>query len=698
MYLHAPGFWVPWYSTGYFCTLPLAGRAAETLARTHAHPWLIPGFMLALAYAASSAQLLVVQCGGTNDRFGRLHIDVGPRLQATIELAAAATANHKMVRVLTSGGLNETLHLGIARGPGPFLTRPHWRLVADALLECALPKAALLEEGLPALTTVDEAIMTHEYILRAQSQQQQGKPLSFTEVAVITSAYHRPRVEHLFSRALAPCTGVQVKLRVVTVPEGRRVAEAGAPKYSLLDTQANRMREAHEAAALAQLRTAPNGKWLTFLEVHGGTECTPSPINWHHAPHRKVERSPTAVYAPGHAAKAATVAAEAPAAEAQSDADVARGRRWAVLCVLAAFALVPLSVGFSLLCRWLDLVYRPEAAAIVVSRVPLIDDSSMDADSSMSARRGKGTRFLFTAVIVCAFITLNSALSLVNRWGLGVVGGLHLPLIMTASHMIFGAFVLAPLMILHDGYACTLLDEARSHSRVLVAVGVMNALQIGMNNASLVSIELSLNQVIRATGPVVTSCILICLEGTVPSRAEALCLLMISGGAATTLYSGIGASTAFGVLLTASSTLTQCMQISMSGRLMRGRGKLDTFQMTVLTGPISFLAILPFGLATEFGTLSTALATQPAKVLGFLLGTSVLATGYNVTLFQALATLSTTGTSILGNVKIVLLLFLSALFLGELRSWSTSQLLGCALTFMASGYYSNLKLNRSSGA
>ena len=663
--------------------------------------------MLALAYAASSAQLLVVQCGGTNDRFGRLHIDVGPRLQATIELAAAATANHKMVRVLTSGGLNETLHLGIARGPGPFLTRPHWRLVADALLESALPKAALLEEGLPALTTVDEAIMTREYILRAQSQQKKGKhygrmphrepPLSFTEVVVITSAYHRPRVEHLFSRALAPCTGVHVELRVVAVPEGRRAAEAGAPKYSLLDTQANRMREAHEAAALAQLRMAPNGKWLTFLEVHGGTECTPSPISRHHAPHRKVERSPTAVYPPGHAAKAATVAAEAPAAEAQSDADVARGRRWAVLCVLAAFALVPLSVGFSLLCRWLDLVYRPEAAAIVVSRVPLVD-TSMDEDSSMGSRRGKGTRFLFTAVIVCAFITLNSALSLVNRWGLGVVGGLHLPLIMTASHMIFGAFVLAPLMILHDGYACTLLDEARSHSRVLVAVGVMNALQIGMNNASLVSIELSLNQVIRATGPVVTSCILICLEGTVPSRTEALCLLMISGGAATTLYSGIGASTAFGVLLTSSSTLTQCMQISVSGRLMRGRGKLDTFQMTVLTGPISFLALLPFGLATEFGTLSTALATQPAKVLGFLLGTSVLATGYNVTLFQALATLSTTGTSILGNVKIVLLLFLSALFLGELRSWSTSQLLGCALTFMASGYYSYLKLNRSSGA
>ena len=72
----------------------------------------------------------------------------------------------------------------------------------------------------------------------------------------------------------------------------------------------------------------------------------------------------------------------------------------------------------------------------------------------------------------------------------------------------------------------------------------------------------------------------------------------------------------------------------------------------------------------------------------------MLAVAYNVTLFQALATLSTTGTSILGNVKIVLLLFLSSLFLGELRTWSTGQLLGCALTFVASGWYSHLKLQK----
>ena len=72
----------------------------------------------------------------------------------------------------------------------------------------------------------------------------------------------------------------------------------------------------------------------------------------------------------------------------------------------------------------------------------------------------------------------------------------------------------------------------------------------------------------------------------------------------------------------------------------------------------------------------------------------MLAVAYNVTLFQALTTLSTVGTSILGNVKIVLLLLFSALILGELRKWSVAQLVGCALTFVASGWYYHLKLQK----
>merc|ERR1711988_1386093 len=77
--------------------------------------------------------------------------------------------------------------------------------------------------------------------------------------------------------------------------------------------------------------------------------------------------------------------------------------------------------------------------------------------------------------------------------------------------------------------------------------------------------------------------------------------------------------------------------------------------------------------------------------VGFLLGSCCVAVVYNVVLFQSVRTLSSVGTAILGNVKIVCLLFLSSALLGELGGWSANQYLGCFLTFVAAGAYSYIK-------
>ena len=68
-----------------------------------------------------------------------------------------------------------------------------------------------------------------------------------------------------------------------------------------------------------------------------------------------------------------------------------------------------------------------------------------------------------------------------------------------------------------------------------------------------------------------------------------------------------------------------------------------------------------------------------------------MAVVYNVVLFQAVRTLSSVGTAILGNVKIILLLVLSSTLLGELGGWSANQYLGCLLTFLAAFAYSYIK-------
>ena len=132
--------------------------------------------------------------------------------------------------------------------------------------------------------------------------------------------------------------------------------------------------------------------------------------------------------------------------------------------------------------------------------------------------------------------------------------------------------------------------------------------------------------------------------------------------------------------------------MSLSGRLMSGKsGRLDSFQMTFYTGPAAFVTLAPFAFASEYTVLAESISEKPGATVGFLLGSCCVAVVYNVVLFQSVRTLSSVGTAILGNVKIVLLLFLSSFLLGELGGWSANQYLGCLLTFVAAGFYSYVK-------
>ena len=93
----------------------------------------------------------------------------------------------------------------------------------------------------------------------------------------------------------------------------------------------------------------------------------------------------------------------------------------------------------------------------------------------------------------------------------------------------------------------------------------------------------------------------------------------------------------------------------------------------------------------EAHELSRVLLTQPRETLAFLLGSCCLAVAYNIVIFQSLKTLSSVGTVVLGNVKIVLLIALTAMLLGELQSWTTVQIVGCVATFGGSALYSFLR-------
>ena len=76
--------------------------------------------------------------------------------------------------------------------------------------------------------------------------------------------------------------------------------------------------------------------------------------------------------------------------------------------------------------------------------------------------------------------------------------------------MIFGSCALSPMMLTRESYASRHALVLQNDWNGLATIAVMNGFQIACNNASLTVMELSMNQVIRASIPVIVALMAVC--------------------------------------------------------------------------------------------------------------------------------------------------------------------------------------------
>jgi hypothetical protein len=196
--------------------------------------------------------LLIIQLGGTNDENGHVDGDIPRRAQVVVQLYRHATAAGRSVVVLTSGGVDPDFSFNPT-------TTPHWVYAEAALLDAGMEERALLLPGLPALHTVEEALLCRELASRMASR----TGCANLELIVVTSDFHAARVRHLFGVSFGTHAGLPVWCEVVAVP-------------SVWTGEARVRREVHEQKALSTLRTAPFGPWREFLDAHGLTAANRS--------------------------------------------------------------------------------------------------------------------------------------------------------------------------------------------------------------------------------------------------------------------------------------------------------------------------------------------------------------------------------------------------------------------------------------
>mmetsp|Transcript_7751 Transcript_7751/g.15824 ORF Transcript_7751/g.15824 Transcript_7751/m.15824 type:complete len:364 (-) Transcript_7751:643-1734(-) len=288
-------------------------------------------------------------------------------------------------------------------------------------------------------------------------------------------------------------------------------------------------------------------------------------------------------------------------------------------------------------------------------------------------------------VVVFLYLALNSFLNLLNKWALGVYG-FKFPIVMTVMHMTFSFLFLLPIMLIHPSYAGQHQPLLKAQWKGVALIGSFMAINIALNNASLVTMTLSLNQVIRASIPCFTGVFAIFVEKRYPTQLQGMGLAPISMGVMIAVFEGTKDSSHVGITLCVLASISNALMMTISGRVLTQ--KLDAVRLTFYTAPVSVIVLLPLALYYEWSAFQEFTMLHTHAVAGILIGGSCVALSYNMVHNLMIQLMSATTTCVLGNVKVILLLFLSSALFGDTRNWTMKLAGGCCLTLAGFFIYS----------
>jgi drug/metabolite transporter (DMT)-like permease len=269
-------------------------------------------------------------------------------------------------------------------------------------------------------------------------------------------------------------------------------------------------------------------------------------------------------------------------------------------------------------------------------------------------------------LVFSGWLLLNISLTYYNKYVLSMTH-FHFPFLLTAVNKLVG-FIVA-LVVLHCNSKLPSPAEAfKQHGgRWIVHVqGVSTALNIGLNNWSLMLISLTLNQVIKATQPLPTALLSFIVECKVYSwQLYASMTVLVGGCTLLVLGPSAGQHESIAGLLICIGSVAACASWTvLSAVLMQsGEKPLDAVSLVVVSGPACLITLLIFFLAIDVPRmLSDGLSSSvpPAWLMLLYLGGSAgLGSAYDIVHNQFIKLTSSMNMAVMGNTKLVLLVLLS---------------------------------------
>jgi len=313
-----------------------------------------------------------------------------------------------------------------------------------------------------------------------------------------------------------------------------------------------------------------------------------------------------------------------------------------------------------------------------------------------------------------AWLTLNIGLNLYNSYVLRNTN-FRFPFLLTIGNKTVGLIVAICAMCASKGLPNP-RDVLEEFKRPLVHVqGVFSALNIGLNNASLVLITLALNQVLKTTIPLPTALFSVLLEKASfkwQLYGSMLVLVLGCGLAASGELTANGSAvedTVIGIVLCMCSVLATAMwNVTSAMLLQQGAKPLDAVSLLFVSGPTTILTLLVFfaampsgrGQSSELLRLANPVSdplhpTPPVGMLFlYLAGAAAMASLYDIAHNHFVKLTSSMNMAIIGNAKLALLILLPMVIPGmDLNSAPAPiRFVGVGVAFAGTVWYTAFKL------
>ena len=316
-------------------------------------------------------------------------------------------------------------------------------------------------------------------------------------------------------------------------------------------------------------------------------------------------------------------------------------------------------------------------------------------------------------MIVTGFWLFNQLLGIFNSWAFRIKGFKFPCLVSISQSLVYALFALLAAgcgstrfrRAIASASAKSTLGVSSATNKRVRAVAFWSTLNVILNNISLVYLPLSLNQVLRATIPVITALVSI-VHGRVPSANEAGALMLLVSGVLVVIgqsleFSFEGDQILKGLCFCLGGTVAAANALHATSQALNGREEVETrdkklvsVQLTVVDlawriVPWNVALVLPLFLVSEMQSLIAYISTNPSGPLTVIWVTgasSILASSYNMVHWMLAGRAGPVMTTVLGQLKIVSLVIISRVFMEE-SGVNAIEILGFLVAFFGFAWY-----------